>query len=417
MTFAAALPAVIAIALAYLALLGGSIVFRALRTGGRRDDIDEQAARAGSRFTIPVSVIVPVRAVEDIDRVLTDTLRLNYPELELIVVASAAAEAPAFGRVATEWQLEANEFFYRQSVPTAPVNRIYRSGRDPRVLVVDKVAATRADAMNCGVNVARFRYLAVIVPGLAFDEDALLRLMAKPLRDPAAVLGASAHIERTGLFERLASVRAIMESRLFWRHRSRACGTADQVYVWRRDIVIGAKGFATASVDPAGEMVRRAVTTAAAHGAPARFYRSGEIFGRAARHSPAAALHQRGIRQRAVLRQLRLLTPRSVRAFGPRAIGWLLASTVLAPLAELTVVGGSVAGALSGRFTWAAPMAAFAAVVLGRAIVTTAALLTRGVSPAAPDERELAGLLAAAPIETLVTRPLALVSLGFAGRR
>ena len=87
--------------------------------------------------------------------------------------------------LARDWQLEAREFFYRKSIETSEVRRIYRSGRDPRLMVIDKAAAGYSDALNCGVNVARYRYVMSVAPDVNFDRDALLRVMTAALRDPA----------------------------------------------------------------------------------------------------------------------------------------------------------------------------------------------------------------------------------------
>ena len=95
-----------------------------------------------------------------------------------------------------DWQLEAREFFYRKTIETADVRRIYRSARDSRLMVIDKAAAGPSDALNCGVNVARYRYVMSVAPEVIFDRDALLRVMTAALRDPANVIGASSHVER-----------------------------------------------------------------------------------------------------------------------------------------------------------------------------------------------------------------------------
>lgn len=64
--------------------------------------------------------------------------------------------------LALEWALEPKEFFYRRTLTTAPVRRIYGSARDGRLMLVDKEDGGRADALNCGLCLARFRYLASV---------------------------------------------------------------------------------------------------------------------------------------------------------------------------------------------------------------------------------------------------------------
>jgi hypothetical protein len=386
-------------ALVYLGAITVAAVVLALRAGGRRDDEPDRHERAVSRFTIPVSVISPVAHASEIEAVLLALTRLSYPELELIVVVSGAAGAE-FERLAADWELDAREFFYRQTIATGDVRRIYRSNRDDRVLIVDKAQGGRADALNCGANIARFRYLAVIDPGISFEDDALLRLMAAPLRDPGAVLAATAHVERLGWFDRLSSARALMDSRLFWRHRSRALGASGLVFAWRRDVVLDAKGF-SAVFDPESELLRRAVMAASSQGAPARIHRGVEIFGTATPQPFGRGLGDGVRRIGARLSELRLLSPVGIAAFGVKAVSWRLASAILTPLAILVVVAGSSVAAYTGAMSLGAWAAALVMLSLGRASVTTAALLMRGVSAGAPDQRDTLRLVAAAPFEPL----------------
>ena len=197
MTLASLVTISIVAAVAYLALMATLAIVAALRAGGRREDAGEDhEALAVSRFTIPVSVIVTVsRRSPALSRAISTLLELNYPEFEVIVVADGASEI-VMDMLGRDWQLEAREFFYRKTIETADVRRIYRSARDSRLMVIDKAAAGPSDALNCGVNVARYRYVMSVTPEVIFDRDALLRVMTAALRDPANVIGASSHVER-----------------------------------------------------------------------------------------------------------------------------------------------------------------------------------------------------------------------------
>ncbi len=408
----AALLLSVAGALFYLGVVATAAVVLALKTGGRRDDVpDERTTRSVSRFTIPVSIVIPAgSALTEVDATLVALSQLNYPELELIVVVSGAADA-TLNPLRSTWQLEAKEFFYRQSIQTATVHRIYRSARDPRVIVVDKTEGSRTDAMNCGVNIARLRYVAIVDPGIAMDADALLRLMAAPLRDPGAVVGASNHVERLGLFERLGTVRALMASRLLWRHLGCGFGTQEQVSVWRRDVLLGANGFAPTAFVPELDMARRAVGAARAEGAPARFHRGADIFGTTAPRSLTSIVrHATGWRL-AALQNLRVLCPSGFRTFGLDTVACFVLSELLTPLAQLWVMGASGAALATGAISWITFAAALALLAFGHGAVTTAALLMRGVSPEGPAEPLLVRLVGAAPLEILCYRPMLAVAL------
>jgi hypothetical protein len=394
------------IALAYLSIVATAAIGAALRVGGRREDtVDHNDALSLSRFTIPVSVIVP--ASHDCGRLshtVAALLGLHYPEFEVIVVVDGVA-ATALETFSREWQLEAREFFYRQTIDTSPVRRIYRSARDARLVVVDKASNGYADAINCGVNIARYRYTIAVSPEIVFDANALLRIMSAPLRDPAMVLGASNHIEPCGRFERLASARSLMASRVVWRDARKSLGpAAGAVTVWRRDVLLEAKGFSAKVADPDLDMARRVLLSSlAAHGG--RFHRGADVFGRRPSASGLHTLGSVGRRHIAALRCVSVLTPSGVRAFGFRSLAAFFESELMTPLAQGWAVAALLIGVAAGTISWGMLIVGLLLLSFGLAAVTAAALLMRGASPGSPDGPELRGLLLAGPVEFLMYWP------------
>src|SRR4051812_20093477 len=94
-------------AIAYLLIGASRTLVSALRLGARREEaIDNHDALSVSRFTMPVSLIVPVSgrmttgdaadAASAVDAtaplLLSPLLALNYPEFEVIVVAEDLPE-------------------------------------------------------------------------------------------------------------------------------------------------------------------------------------------------------------------------------------------------------------------------------------------------------------------------------------
>ena len=403
---------VLVISLTYLAVVASCVLWMTLRHGARREQAAEDLDTvAVSRFTIPVSLIVVAnRETDDLSDAVKHLLALNYPEFEVIVVSDAADRHLQV--LKGSWELEAREFFFRQALTTSPISRIYRSASDKRLTLLIKEGTGRSDAINCGVNVARFRYVGVVDARVRFDADALLRAMAAAQRDPATVVGVSSHVERSATardgfmaaFGRLASMRAIMESRLVWRGLDGAVGPTDAVVIWRRDAVLGAGGFSTDAPNGTLDMMCRLQSSA--EGPRHRVVRNPDVFGQAATASLSEAMNEVRAREGAALAILTAWLTRSSTGFRDRRIGtYVMLSEVATPVAQALAVLASVSGSAAGWFPWWHSMAVLFILSFGNAVVSSAALLLRGVSSGSPEGAETARLLMLAPLDFLCYRP------------
>jgi hypothetical protein len=401
-------------ALVYLAAVAVAAVAFALKHGGRREDpVDDHDALGSSRFTIPVSLIVPlsdatpssaasVRRTASSRDFFADVLNLHYPEFEVIVVADE--QHPSLDALKADWGFSAHEFFYRQSLTTAEVRRIYRSSRDPRLMLVEKRAAGRADAVNCGVNLTRYRYAGVVDADVTFAPDALLRAMSAPLRDPASVVAASSHVESGGdnAWERLVSTRSRMESLLVWRRLTHGFGPAGGVVVWRRDALLQMRGFSTTAADPDLDMMMRLQTASPASDGGARpaVVRTPEVFGVVESRSRATVLRAMARRQQAALEALGTWAVRGGQSADAKsAVAYLAASQVVTPLAMGWVVAATAASAAAGWLPWRDVALSVILLSLGQAAATAAALFLHGSDADALDGRALTRLLLVAPCE------------------
>ena len=396
------------VALGYLAALCIFTVVTAVRAGGRREDApDSAAALAASRLTIPVSIIVPAGSAPQIGRAIHDLLDLNYPEFEVIVVVDKPAAAVE--SIAGEWQLEPVEFFYRRTLATAPVRRIFRSQRDTRLIVVEKEAGHESDALNAGVNIGRYRFVAVVPLDASFDRQALLRAMAPALDDPRSVVGVFSLLEPCGdtasavegdaRFLRLRSIRASMVARLFHAGHSRQVD-GHGVRLWRRDSVLGAGGFSTRDARPDVAMAFRV-----ANDPECRVVCAPEPFGRTSVATPHAAWVGARSRQRAAFEALRAVGKSSLSGTRRDGFGAFLEAELITPFAQFWVVAASIGGALVGAVSWPAALAMLLLLSFGTAMVSAAAVLLAGSHDFAPKGSEVKSLLLAAPLEVVLHRP------------
>lgn len=398
------------VALLYLGSAAFVTVLFAIRHGGRREDsVEDHESIAASRFTIPVSVIVPLADSVPVSTLpspdfVAALLSLHYPEFEVIVVVDE--RHPWLDRLKAEWDLEAHEFFYRKSLATADVRRIYRSPRDARLLVIEKQPGGRADAVNCGVNVARFRYVTSIDPRIRFDAEALLRAMTGALRDPAAAIGASSRLERGGDSRvlRLATIRSLMLSNMAMARSIAAPAAPDAVIVWRRDAILQLGGFSPTAADADFDMTVRVEGSSKLGG---EVVQTAEIFGQLESTGEERLTSLVARRQLAALQAVRSLA--GAGAVGRNRLRAVLVSDVITPLAEVGAVGATAAAALGGWLPWRDVVLVFVLLSFGRAVISSAALLMRGAAAASPDRASLTGLLLFAPLELFVTAPAAVV--------
>jgi hypothetical protein len=411
--------------LAFLALFAASLILSALRRGGRREDpIAPDDAIAGSRFTLPVSIIVPVGgAAGRLSATISSLLALHYPQLEVIVVMDRLA-AGQLETLKVEWELTPREFFYRRTIQTAAVRRIFHSDRDARLIVVEKDVADRADALNCGISLACLPYVAVVAADVILETNALLRLMLPALRAHAGLLAATCHIERRPIprLERssssqapgawsalahcqwIASIRSWVASRVTLRRLRCGLGPQDGVVAWRREELLAAGGFSVHAADPELEMLVR-LQTSRDEDSIRKVVRTAEIVGRADPLTLPQAARLTSHRQRAVFQALKAFgrAPRGTEGRVP-AICFFIAE-LLTPLVQAAVIVAVIGGAIVGSLPWSAVLFLLVMLSFGNAAITVSGLLLRGALPRAPTTAELMWLLVLSPAEYALYRP------------
>ncbi len=392
---------------------------RRLRYRTRNDDV-----LATSRFTIPVSLIVPIEAdADDAPHRVRHLLQLRYPEIELIVVVSAG---PALDDLKHALSLLAAEVFYRKSLAGAAVRGLYRSSTDARVIVVHSEPASVGEALNCGVNLARYRYLAVVDVAAAYNSDALLEAMQAALEEPQRVVGATTALTvrpvegleaalrgeaPTGLVEALRYLSAA-RTRLVTVGRRRLDLPPEGCpgfTIWRRDVVLDVGGFAQDGIAVHAAMTLR---VHAHYGGNRQRYRIIHVTEPVGLIAPAEA--ERLARRARV--PLGLMWRHKALFFNPRygrfglfdlpryAFNLLVAPWV--ELSALVLLGLAVPlGVLSAGHL----LVVLFTIGLGNGILTASALLLTGLSGRDPRPAALFNLLLVGPLEYFFSRPALLI--------
>jgi cellulose synthase/poly-beta-1,6-N-acetylglucosamine synthase-like glycosyltransferase len=123
----------------------------------------------------PVSILVPAYDEEvSVVANVQSLLALQFPEFEVIVISDGSGDQTV-QRLIDEFALAEQPFLSRQDLKTATIRRTYRSLTHPNLLVVDKDNGGKADALNAGLNLARFPLFAAVDADSMLDAEAILR--------------------------------------------------------------------------------------------------------------------------------------------------------------------------------------------------------------------------------------------------
>jgi cellulose synthase/poly-beta-1,6-N-acetylglucosamine synthase-like glycosyltransferase len=422
--------------LGVFALYAFLIIFSALDNSIRsRETLGEDFdLLANSRFTIPVSVIVPVYNEEEVVAfTIESVLGFEYPEFEVIVVEDGSTDA-TFDVLDRMLDLEPYVQLERRIVDSAPVVGVYRSRRHEHVRVIRKQnEGTKADACNCGLNYARFRYVCSVDGDTLYEPDALLNAMRLVVRDPEHIVGVTGHISvashpegRIGAraedrevidatllsnFQHLEYLRAFLNNRLAWSRLGFMLCASGAFNIWRRDILEEVKGWSTAFSSEDIELTFRVHELMHRTGRSYRILSIPEMVARTEAPARIRALVSQRVRwQRVTLETLwhyrRMIGNPHYGIVGIVGVPLLLVTEAFAPIFEL--IGGAtlITGVGLGTFSWQVYVLFAGSMTFALAILTSAAVLLEDISTRAYRLRHLVRLIALGPVELIVYRPI-----------
>ncbi len=144
-----------------------------LTTWDRREDYDRMLT---ADFTPPISFIVPTGALagmeeaEHVDRLLS----LRYPEFEVILVKDGSSEE--ITAVTGAFFMKRVDLRFRRVLETEKVLTLFRSD-DAKLTLVEKEPGAWGDAVNCGLNLARYPLACILQPPALPHPENLLRMV------------------------------------------------------------------------------------------------------------------------------------------------------------------------------------------------------------------------------------------------
>jgi cellulose synthase/poly-beta-1,6-N-acetylglucosamine synthase-like glycosyltransferase len=137
-----------------------------------------------------VSIVMPAYNEElVIVHTTVSALAQDYPRVEVIVVNDGSKDA-TLQVLIDHFDLEVYEHDPPAGpIATEPVRAVYRSRREPRIVVVDKApSGAKADGSNAGINVASHPWVVVMDADEFMERDTISRCMVEVSRSPDRVL-------------------------------------------------------------------------------------------------------------------------------------------------------------------------------------------------------------------------------------
>ncbi len=422
----------------YLVVLYGlyavQLVFAAvdgtIRNRERRAEDFETLER--SRFTIPVTVVSALYNEEPIVLAsVRSLLAQSYPEFELVVVDDGSTDG-TFEVLRREYDLRPLEIFYRRVIDAREVRSVHRSERDPRLLVVRKVNGGKADALNCGTNFARYRYVAGVDGDTVYRRDALLKGMRLAIRDPGRVVGVTSHVaisycpeeanelrpgarrvDRSLLsnYQHIDYLRSFFNNRLAWSRLGFMLCTVGAFHLWRRDVLEEVGGFSTRFTCEDIELTFRVHEKYLREGRPYAILSLPDTVATTEGPSRVAALvKQRARWQRVIMETVwhyrRMLFNPRYRTVGLIGMPFYVVSELLAPLFELLSVITLVLALWLGVIEWLAFGLVLGAMALATAVLTSFAVLLEDATTRSYRLGSLVRLILAGPLELFLYRPI-----------
>jgi cellulose synthase/poly-beta-1,6-N-acetylglucosamine synthase-like glycosyltransferase len=151
-------------------------------------DSDENRVLEASPLVPPVSILAPAyNEATSIVESVRAMLALTYPEYEVIVINDGSKD-DTLRLLIENFHLYRSARFYNTLIPGKAIRGVYESMDPVPLVVIDKENGGKADALNAGINVARYPLVCAADCDSLLESDALLRVARPFLEDPERVL-------------------------------------------------------------------------------------------------------------------------------------------------------------------------------------------------------------------------------------
>lgn len=245
--------------LAILALLSG-IELRRHHHMKRFGQVGEMLS---SRTTPPISIVIPAYNEE---AGIVDSIRsmsiVRYPRFE-IIVANDGSTDQTLDALIEAFDLEKVRIPYSADLSTAPIRAIYRGRGAVDITVIDKENGGKTDALNAGINAARYPYTFCTDADVILEPNCLVHAMQRVVEDRERTIGVAGnvrplngsrlelgHLIEASVPKRLVPrmqvleyLRSFLSSRPAWSRLNGLPLASGAFGIWQKQAVLAVGGF------------------------------------------------------------------------------------------------------------------------------------------------------------------------------
>lgn len=201
-----------------------------------RSFIDDYPYLYDSKLTPGVSILMPAyNEQSSIINSVRSLLSIKYPKFEVIVINDGSKDNTV-NELIKEFNLKEIYHVIHTKIKTKKIKHYYVSLSEHRLIVIDKSNGGKADALNSGINAAKYPYFICIDADVILEEDAMLRIMKPMLEDPKKNIVA-------GGIVRVANGCTIKNGKLVDVKLSHKLLPIFQIVEYARAFTIGRAGF------------------------------------------------------------------------------------------------------------------------------------------------------------------------------
>ncbi|OFX69456.1 MAG: hypothetical protein A2X12_11655 [Bacteroidetes bacterium GWE2_29_8] len=171
-------------------ILIGVYSAKAMLDYSRKNNYVDYRDILNSKFTPPISIIAPAynEGMTIVENILS-LLSLYYGEYEVIIVNDGSKD-DSMEKLIKYFHLKKVDFYINYKLPCQPIRGIYESTNPiyNKLIIIDKENGGKSDALNSGINIAKYDLFCAVDVDTIIEPDSLLKVIKPFLEEKTKVI-------------------------------------------------------------------------------------------------------------------------------------------------------------------------------------------------------------------------------------